>query len=53
MIKNGEKVDSFAGFAKIILYVTIFFKKFFKNNVQKMLIEGALDFRVMNNNFLP
>ena len=30
----------------------IFFKNFFKDNVQKMSIGGASDFRVMNNNFL-
>ena len=52
-IKNGKKVDSFAAFSKIILYITTFFKKNFKSNVQKMSIEGASDFRVTNNNILP
>ena len=41
MIKNGKKVDSFAVFTKIILYIMIFFKKMFKVNVQKMSIEGT------------
>ena len=41
MMKTEKKVPSFAVFAKIILYITIFFKKFFKGNVQKMSIEGA------------
>ena len=52
MIKNGKKIDSFAVFDKIILYITIFFKFFFKSIIQKRPIEGALDFRVKNNNFL-
>ena len=47
-----KKVDSYAVFAKIILYTAIFFKKFFKGIVQKMSIEGASDFSVKNNNFL-
>ena len=38
-----KKVDSFAVFAKIILYNTIFFKKFFMGNIQKMSIEGSSD----------
>ena len=46
--------DSFGVFAKIILYVKIFFKKIkkIKGKVQKMSIEGASDFRLTNNNFL-
>ena len=32
MIKNGKKVDYFAVFAKIILCITIFFKKIFEGN---------------------
>ena len=47
-----EKVDSYAVFAKIIFYITIFFKKYFKGIIQKMSIEGVSDFRVNNNNFL-
>ena len=43
--KTEKKVDLVANFAKIILYITIFFI-FFKNNVQKMSIDGALDIRV-------
>ena len=51
--KRSLKTESFAVFDKIILYITIFFKIFFKGNVQKMSVEGASDFRVTNNNFLP
>ena len=36
-----------------IIVAKIIVKKFFKSNVQKMSIEGASDFRVSNNNFLP
>ena len=50
-MKNRKQVDSFAVFVQIILYITIFFKIFFKVNVQKMSIEGASEFRVTNNNF--
>ena len=39
-------VDSFAVFAKIIVYITIFFKQFVKGTVQKMSKEGASNFRV-------
>ena len=46
-------VHSFAVLAKIIPSITIFFKNFFKINVQKMLTEGASDFRITNNNVLP
>ena len=53
MIKNGKKVDSFVVFAKIILFIAFSFKKIFKSKIQKMSIEGALDFRVTNNYFLP
>ena len=54
MIKNGEKkVDWFAIFAKILLYITIFFEIIFEGNVQKMSIEDSSDFRVTNNNFSP
>ena len=53
MIENRKKLDSFEAFAKIILNITIFFKIFFKVNVQKISTEGASDFRVTNNNFLP
>ena len=52
MIKMEKKVDSLAVFTKIILYITIFLI-FFKGNIQKMSIDGASHFRVMNNNFLP
>ena len=53
MIKNGKKkVDLFAVFAKITPEIAIIFENFFKGNVQRMSIEGASDFRVMNN-FLP
>ena len=40
--------------AKILLHITIFFKKVFKNNVQKMSTEGASDFRITTfyHNFL-
>ena len=48
-----KKFKSFVVFAKIILYITIFIQKIFKGNVQKMSIEGASDFRVTKNNFLP
>ena len=48
---TGKMVNSFAVFAKIIFYITIFFKKNFKGVIQKMLIVGASDFRVKNNNF--
>ena len=47
-----KKVEKKKVFAKIILYITIFFKKFFQSNVQKKSIEGASDFRVTDNNFL-
>ena len=46
MIKNFKKVDSFAVFAEIILYIMIFFKKINKGNVKKNSKEGASDFRV-------
>ena len=53
MIKNGKKVDSFTVFGKIILFIAIFFRKFFDVNVKKMsIVWGASDFRVMNNLFL-
>ena len=41
MIKNGKKVDSFAVFAKIILYITIFFKNVFKGKVKKKYRQKA------------
>ena len=44
-------IDSFVVFAKIIRYVSIFLKINFKDIVQKMLIEGASDFRVIKTNF--
>ena len=51
MIKNGKKIDSFVVFAKIILYITIFLKFFFRYNVQNMSIQGASGSRVTNNKF--
>ena len=48
-----KKVDSFAVFSKIILYIRIFFKKTFEGIVKKISIEGASDFILTNNNFLP
>ena len=33
MIKNRKKVNSFAVFAKIILYITIFFRKLFEGGL--------------------
>ena len=45
--------DSFAVIAKTMLYISIFLKINFKDKVQKIPIEGALDFGAMNNYFLP
>ena len=54
IIKSGKKnIDSFSVFAKIILYLIIFFKNIFKCDAEKMSIVGASDFRVTDNNYLP
>ena len=46
-----KNVKSFVVFAKITLYIQIFFKTCFKGNIPKMSIEGTSEFRVTNKNF--
>ena len=43
--------DSFAVFAKIILNITIFFKKNLRVKLKKMSIEGASDFTARTTTF--
>ena len=46
-------VNLFAIFSKIILYIRIFSKKNFKDNIQKGPIECTLDFGGKKTIFLP
>ena len=53
MIKNGKKGPFVSGFSLKPFFISpISPKKNFKSDIQKMSIDGASDFRVMNNKFI-
>ena len=54
MLKNGKKKSIRLRFLLKLFFILRFSSiKTFKDNVKKISIEDASDFRAMNNNFLP